>query len=86
MKKQLPTAGQLIMWVDNNPSNRRDVREIKDLCARMFDDFLNPPISMSNRQRNLYEEATNRLIDAQMRIVKAITFKDSNTEEPSYTE
>ncbi|MDR0651090.1 MAG: hypothetical protein LBG59_07005 [Candidatus Peribacteria bacterium] len=86
MEEQLPTAGELLMGASFNPSLREDILKAKQLFAKLFDDYLNPQREMTDRERNLYEEATARLIDAQMRWVKAITFHDSETRFPTKDE
>lgn len=75
------TKGQKIVGIDFNPANDQTVHEIKQRCAELID-FISQSMEsramhdeLTDLQKELYQQAIMRTLDAQMWLVKAHTFR-----------
>ena len=70
------TMGQQLVGLDFNPSNNPKVQRAKELCAELAD-LLRPEVQSSSTplKRYLYEHAIGEILNAQMNVVKVLTFK-----------
>lgn len=70
------TMGQRLVGLDFNPSGDSKVQRVKEICAELAD-LLRPEIQSSSSplKRYLYEHAIGEILNAQMNVVKVLTFK-----------
>lgn len=77
IEKRVLTFGEKLVGITFNPSNDGDVSEIKTKCAELAN-LINERAShqeQSEISTPIYEGAIQRLLDAQMWLVKYVTLK-----------
>ncbi len=71
------TLGQKLVGIGFNPGGNILVDEVKQKSADLIDIVhANMPDSASEEAQMIHNEAMRRIMDAQMWVVKAITWKD----------
>ena len=70
------TFGQALVGFDFNPSGDPKVQRAKQLCAELAD-LIKPEMNAtaSSLKRMLSEHAVGEILNAQMNVVKVLTFK-----------
>lgn len=75
--KQL-TFGEKLVGLTFNPSGDQKVQRAKELCAELadlvYDDLANKEV-ISHLKNQLYEHTIGEILNAQMNVVKVLTFK-----------
>jgi len=74
MRRQ-PTFGEQLVGLDFNPSGDHKVERAKKLCAELADLLYPESRTTSTTKRLLYEQAIGEILNAQMNVVKVLTFK-----------
>lgn len=71
------TFGEKLVGLTFNPSGDPNVQKAKELCAELADLMLNDlnNKNISNIQKLLLENALIEILNAQMNVVKVLTFK-----------
>ena len=73
------TFGEKFVGISFNPSNRPDVDKAKQLCAELADlinDVNNSAKTSSHIKNGIFNHACNEILNAQMNVVKFLTFED----------
>jgi hypothetical protein len=75
MRRQ-PTFGEQLVGLDFNPSGDPKVQRAKELCAELAN-LVKPEMNAtaSPLKRLLSEQAIGEILNAQMNVVKVLTFK-----------
>lgn len=68
------TEGEKVVGLTFNPSNNKDVQEIKELCAKLLDKIEALPVGPDPFHPELKKHAKLLALDAQMAAVKAATY------------
>jgi len=72
-----PTFGEQLVGITFNPSSDPKVQRAKELCAELADlleqDFKSKEVSYLSS--HLYRHALGEILNAQMNVVKVLTFK-----------
>jgi len=71
------TFGEMLVGVDFNPSGDPKVNRVKQLCAELADIVQDNLTSKGHSQLSvgIHQNAFSEILNGQMNIVKAITFK-----------
>ena len=71
-----PTFGEQLVGITFNPSNDPKVQKAKELCAELAD-LIKPEMNAtaSPLKRMLSEHTIGEILNAQMNVVKVLTFK-----------
>lgn len=72
-----PTVGQKLVGITFNPSNDPKVQKAKELCAELTDLMLGSldGEELSGLHKVLLDNAMCEILNAQMNVVKVLTFK-----------
>jgi hypothetical protein len=73
------TFGEKLVGLTFNPSGDEKVQRAKELCAELADllrDNLNLPPGGNSIKPELYKHAVGQILNAQMNVVKVLTFKE----------
>ena len=79
MEERELTFGERLVGLTFNPSGDVNVQKAKELCAELADllrDNLNLPPGNNSIKLPLYKHAVNEILNAQMNVVKVLTFKE----------
>ena len=71
------TFGEKLVGLTFNPSGDQNITKVKELCAELAD-LLNQNADPSSERplcKLLFDKAIGDILDAQMNIVKVLTFK-----------
>ncbi len=71
------TFGEKLVGLTFNPSGDKNITKVKELCAELAD-LLNQNADPSSERplcKLLFDKAIGDILDAQMNIVKVLTFK-----------
>jgi hypothetical protein len=77
MTERQMTFGEKLVGLTFNPSNDQNVQRAKELCAELAD-LLNENADPNSERplcRLLFDKAIGDILDAQMNVVKVLTFK-----------
>lgn len=77
MENRKLTFGEKLVGLTFNPSGDQNITKVKELCAELAD-LLNQNADPSSERplcKLLFDKAIGDILDAQMNIVKVLTFK-----------
>ena len=77
MEMKEMTFGEKLVGLTFNPSGDKNITKVKELCAELAD-LLNQNADPSSERplcKLLFDKAIGDILDAQMNIVKVLTFK-----------
>lgn len=77
MENRELTFGEKLVGLTFNPSGDQNITKVKELCAELAD-LLNQNADPSSERplcKLLFDKAIGDILDAQMNIVKVLTFK-----------
>jgi hypothetical protein len=71
------TFGQKLVGLEYNPSEDKKIKRVKELCAELADLLNDEAYPNIEKQfcRILFDKAIGDILDAQMNVVKVLTFK-----------
>ena len=69
------TFGEQLVGLTFNPSGDERVQRAKELCAELADLLYPESRTTSTTKRLLYEHTVGEILNAQMNVVKVLTFK-----------
>ena len=79
MEERELTFGEKLVGLTFNPSGDVNVQRAKELCAELADllrDNLILPPGFNSIKADLYRNAVGEILNAQMNVVKVLTFKE----------